>query len=176
MRFLRLHSVTAVQKVTYSCHPGHKLGLKERDVKFLTDSRRQSFLGALKDCVVRPNLFLSIVRSKNDKRTSILDVWGFIVLVNVVENPETDWAHLTSVDIQGDVKRRRVVQRSTFMIRIKFFVNFKLSKTVLRLNVERVQLILATKTFLTFIRSWKLRDVYKLATKMLASLTTTKLR
>ena len=52
MRFLRLHSSTAIQKMTYSCHPGHVLGQTDRDVKFLTDSRKQSYLGALKDCVV----------------------------------------------------------------------------------------------------------------------------
>lgn len=51
MRFLRLHSTAAVQNVTYSCHPGHRLGQTETDVKFLTDTRRQSYLGALKDCV-----------------------------------------------------------------------------------------------------------------------------
>lgn len=53
MRFLKLHSSTAIQKVTYSCHPGHELGETDRDVKFLTDTRKQSFLGSLKDCVVR---------------------------------------------------------------------------------------------------------------------------
>lgn len=53
LRFLRLHSITAVQSITFSCHPGHKLGEAERDVKFLTDSRTQSYLGVLKDCVVR---------------------------------------------------------------------------------------------------------------------------
>lgn len=52
MRFLRLHSTTAVQMVTYSCHPGHRLGQVDREVKFLTDTRKQSYLGALKDCVV----------------------------------------------------------------------------------------------------------------------------
>ncbi|KAF6732467.1 Collagen alpha-1(II) chain [Oryzias melastigma] len=51
MRFLRLHSITAVQKVTYSCHPGYRQGQTERSVKFLTDTRRQSYLGALRDCV-----------------------------------------------------------------------------------------------------------------------------
>ncbi|TNN68706.1 Collagen alpha-2(I) chain [Liparis tanakae] len=51
MRFLRLHSRTAVQNMTFSCHPGHRLGQTDRDVKFLTDSRKQSYLGALKDCV-----------------------------------------------------------------------------------------------------------------------------
>lgn len=51
MRFLRLHSHTAVQNMTFSCHPGHRLGQTDRDVKFLTDSRKQSYLGALKDCV-----------------------------------------------------------------------------------------------------------------------------
>lgn len=52
LRFLRLHSITAIQSITFSCHPGHKLGGAERDVKFLTDSRTQSYLGVLKDCVV----------------------------------------------------------------------------------------------------------------------------
>uniref|UniRef100_A0A8C7ZJW1 Fibrillar collagen NC1 domain-containing protein n=1 Tax=Oryzias sinensis TaxID=183150 RepID=A0A8C7ZJW1_9TELE len=51
MRFLRLHSVTAVQRVTYSCHPGSRQGPTERSVKFLTDTRRQSYLGALRDCM-----------------------------------------------------------------------------------------------------------------------------
>ncbi|KAM7393226.1 hypothetical protein PAMA_008056 [Pampus argenteus] len=51
MRFLRLHSSTAVQKVTYSCQPGHTLGQEDKDIKFLTDTRKQSYLGALKDCV-----------------------------------------------------------------------------------------------------------------------------
>lgn len=53
LRFLRLHSSTAIQSITFSCHPGHKLGETERDVKFLTDSRTQSYLGVLKGCVVR---------------------------------------------------------------------------------------------------------------------------
>lgn len=52
LRFLRLHSITAIQSITFSCHPGHQLGGAERDVKFLTDSRTQSYLGVLKDCVV----------------------------------------------------------------------------------------------------------------------------
>lgn len=51
MRFLRLQSRTAVQKITYSCHPGHRLGQTETDVKFLADTRRQSYLGTLKNCV-----------------------------------------------------------------------------------------------------------------------------
>lgn len=53
LRFLRLHSITAIQSITFSCHPGHQLGAAERDVKFLTDSRTQSYLGVLKDCVPR---------------------------------------------------------------------------------------------------------------------------
>ncbi|XP_072227829.1 collagen alpha-1(II) chain-like [Leuresthes tenuis] len=51
MRFLRLHSTTAVQRVTYSCHPGHRLGQMDREVKFLTDTRKQSYLGMLQDCM-----------------------------------------------------------------------------------------------------------------------------
>ena len=55
MRFLRLHSARSSQKVTYSCHPGHRLGPGRRDVKFLADTRKQSFLGTLADCVVGPH-------------------------------------------------------------------------------------------------------------------------
>ncbi|XP_071011182.1 collagen alpha-2(V) chain-like [Oncorhynchus clarkii lewisi] len=51
MRFLRLQSCKAVQRIIYSCHPGHRLGHTDREVKFLADTRRQSFLGALKDCM-----------------------------------------------------------------------------------------------------------------------------
>lgn len=53
LRFLRLHSSTATQSLTYSCHPGHRLGLADTEVKFLTDTKKQSYLGILKDCVVR---------------------------------------------------------------------------------------------------------------------------
>ncbi|XP_061837042.1 collagen alpha-1(II) chain-like [Nerophis lumbriciformis] len=55
MRFLRLQSSTATQKMTYSCHPGHILGQSQRDIKFLTDTRQQSFLGAVQDCVADEN-------------------------------------------------------------------------------------------------------------------------
>ncbi|KAJ7988519.1 hypothetical protein DPEC_G00324420 [Dallia pectoralis] len=51
MRFLRLQSWKAVQKITYSCHPGHRLGQSEREVKFLADTRKQSYLGELQDCI-----------------------------------------------------------------------------------------------------------------------------
>lgn len=52
LRFLRLHSSTATQSMTYSCHPGHRLGLADTEVKFLTDTKKQSYLGNIKDCVV----------------------------------------------------------------------------------------------------------------------------
>lgn len=51
MRFLRLQSWRALQKITYTCHPGHRLGHTDREVKFLTDTRRQSYLGAINDCI-----------------------------------------------------------------------------------------------------------------------------
>ncbi|XP_072309336.1 collagen alpha-1(II) chain-like [Eucyclogobius newberryi] len=50
LRFLKLQSSTAVQKLTYSCHPGHGLGQAGRDVKFLTNTGKQSYLGQLSDC------------------------------------------------------------------------------------------------------------------------------
>ncbi|XP_023185831.1 collagen alpha-1(II) chain-like [Xiphophorus maculatus] len=51
MRFLRLHSVSASQRVTYSCPPGSRLGPTDTEVKFLTDTRMQSYLGQLNHCV-----------------------------------------------------------------------------------------------------------------------------
>lgn len=52
LRFLRLQSNRAEQRVTYSCYPGHQLGQTQRQVQFLTDSVKQSYLGELQDCVV----------------------------------------------------------------------------------------------------------------------------
>lgn len=52
MRFLRLNSRISTQTITYSCQPGHTQSHHEREVKFLADTRRQSYLGALRDCVV----------------------------------------------------------------------------------------------------------------------------
>ncbi|XP_064210552.1 collagen alpha-1(II) chain-like isoform X1 [Anguilla rostrata] len=51
LRFLRLSSRFVTQNVTYSCSSGHQQGQREREIKFLADTRRQSYLGALKDCV-----------------------------------------------------------------------------------------------------------------------------
>lgn len=55
--------------MTYSCHPGHRLGQTDRDIKFLTDTRQQSYLGAVKDCVVCKSFyelhFLSLCKVLN---------------------------------------------------------------------------------------------------------------
>uniref|UniRef100_A0A671S4T4 Fibrillar collagen NC1 domain-containing protein n=2 Tax=Sinocyclocheilus anshuiensis TaxID=1608454 RepID=A0A671S4T4_9TELE len=50
MRFLRLNSKFVKQNITFSCQPNSHQGSNERDIKFLADSRRQSFLGTLLDC------------------------------------------------------------------------------------------------------------------------------
>ncbi|CAK6978561.1 collagen alpha-1(I) chain isoform X2, partial [Scomber scombrus] len=50
MRFLRLNSRLSTQKVTYSCQQGSRQSHTEREVKFLADTRTQSYLGALRDC------------------------------------------------------------------------------------------------------------------------------
>ncbi|XP_056448352.1 collagen alpha-1(II) chain [Gadus chalcogrammus] len=50
MRFLRLGSRFCSQRVSYSCGPGGRQGSRERQVKFLADTRRQSYLAALSDC------------------------------------------------------------------------------------------------------------------------------
>ena len=52
MRFLRLGSRFCSQRVSYSCGPGGRQGSRERQVKFLADTRRQSYLAALSDCEV----------------------------------------------------------------------------------------------------------------------------
>lgn len=52
LRFLRLQSNRAEQRVTYSCYPGQRLDETERQVQFLTDAVKQSYLGALQHCVV----------------------------------------------------------------------------------------------------------------------------
>ncbi|XP_029108441.1 collagen alpha-1(II) chain-like [Scleropages formosus] len=51
MRFLRLNSKVAVQTIIFSCQRGSRQSQQEREVKFLADTRRQSFLGTLRDCV-----------------------------------------------------------------------------------------------------------------------------
>lgn len=52
MRFLRLNSRFSTQTITYSCQHGSRQSHSEREVKFLADTRTQSYLGALRDCVV----------------------------------------------------------------------------------------------------------------------------
>ncbi|XP_055742455.1 collagen alpha-2(I) chain-like [Salvelinus fontinalis] len=48
MRFIRLNSRLTSQNITYSCQPGNRQGPGEREVKFLADTRRQSYLGTLR--------------------------------------------------------------------------------------------------------------------------------
>lgn len=50
MRFLRLNSKIAKQNITFSCQPNSQQGSSEREIKFLADSRKQSFLGTFRDC------------------------------------------------------------------------------------------------------------------------------
>ncbi|ETE64999.1 hypothetical protein L345_09232, partial [Ophiophagus hannah] len=52
LRFLKLHSSLATQKVSYSCRPHSDGSTKhlEKEVKFLTDSRDQSYLSTLQGC------------------------------------------------------------------------------------------------------------------------------
>lgn len=52
MRFLLLNSKQVTQNITFSCGQGSRQGSRERAIRFLADSRRQSFLGTLRDCVV----------------------------------------------------------------------------------------------------------------------------
>ncbi|TSV94898.1 Collagen alpha-1(XXVII) chain B [Bagarius yarrelli] len=51
IRFLRLNSKQVTQNITFSCGQESRPGPSEREIKFLADSRRQIFLGTLRDCV-----------------------------------------------------------------------------------------------------------------------------
>ncbi|XP_076127454.1 collagen alpha-2(I) chain-like [Alosa pseudoharengus] len=51
MRFLRLNSNLASQNITFTCQPGSRQGPTEREIKFLADTRRQSYVGTLRDCM-----------------------------------------------------------------------------------------------------------------------------
>lgn len=52
MRFLRLNSRFSTQTISYYCRPVDGHTRREREVKFLADTRTQSYLAALQDCVV----------------------------------------------------------------------------------------------------------------------------
>ncbi|NXC22358.1 CO5A3 protein, partial [Corythaeola cristata] len=54
LRFLRLHSHLATQKVSYSCRPApeHSRPQPEKEIRFLTDSREQSYVASLQGCLL----------------------------------------------------------------------------------------------------------------------------
>nr|XP_032653574.1 collagen alpha-1(II) chain-like [Chelonoidis abingdonii] len=54
LRFLKLHSSLATQKVSYSCRPDSNGGEPqlEKAIKFLVDSREQSYLSTLPGCML----------------------------------------------------------------------------------------------------------------------------
>ncbi|NXG19464.1 CO5A3 protein, partial [Grallaria varia] len=53
LRFLRLHSRLATQKVSYSCRPAAERGQPqpEKEIRFLADSREQSYAASLQGCL-----------------------------------------------------------------------------------------------------------------------------
>lgn len=54
LRFLRLHSHRATQKVSYSCRPAPERGRPQPDkeIRFLADSRDHSYTASLQGCLV----------------------------------------------------------------------------------------------------------------------------
>lgn len=54
LRFLRLHSRLATQKISYSCRPAPEQDQPqpEKEIRFLADSREQSYAASLQGCVV----------------------------------------------------------------------------------------------------------------------------
>ncbi|KAL2092225.1 hypothetical protein ACEWY4_012023 [Coilia grayii] len=74
MRFLRLNSNLASQNITFTCQPGSRQGATERDIKFLADTRRQSYVGSLHDCMPSEALDLGTQQSVFQFETSDLDL------------------------------------------------------------------------------------------------------
>lgn len=65
MRFLRLNSRFSSQNITYFCHPGSRQSQREREIKFLADTRRQSYVGVLQECEVTwSDCFIHLLISK----------------------------------------------------------------------------------------------------------------
>ncbi|NWW70385.1 CO5A3 protein, partial [Climacteris rufus] len=54
LRFLRLHSLQATQKVSYSCRPAPERGQPQPDkeIRFLADSRDHSYAASLQGCLL----------------------------------------------------------------------------------------------------------------------------
>ncbi|NXG52820.1 CO5A3 protein, partial [Psilopogon haemacephalus] len=54
LRFLRLHSSLATQKVSYSCRPAPEQGQNQlqKEILFLADSRQQSYTASLQGCLL----------------------------------------------------------------------------------------------------------------------------
>ncbi|NXQ83991.1 CO5A3 protein, partial [Nyctibius grandis] len=54
LRFLRLHSRLAAQQLSYSCRPAPEQGQPQpqKEIRFLADSREQSYAASLHGCVL----------------------------------------------------------------------------------------------------------------------------
>ncbi|NWU93481.1 CO1A1 protein, partial [Upupa epops] len=54
LRFLRLHSRWATQKISYSCRPAPQQDQPqpEKEIRFLTDTREQSYGASLQGCML----------------------------------------------------------------------------------------------------------------------------
>uniref|UniRef100_A0AAY4C3E9 Fibrillar collagen NC1 domain-containing protein n=2 Tax=Denticeps clupeoides TaxID=299321 RepID=A0AAY4C3E9_9TELE len=51
MKFLRLHSKIAAQNITYTCQFETRQGSRQREIKFLSNTRQQSYLATFHDCL-----------------------------------------------------------------------------------------------------------------------------
>lgn len=52
LRFLRLHSHRAAQKISYSCRPALHHRQPQKEIRFLADTREQSYVATLQGCLV----------------------------------------------------------------------------------------------------------------------------
>lgn len=52
LRFLRLHSHRAAQKISYSCRPAPHYRQPQKEIRFLADTREQSYVATLQGCLV----------------------------------------------------------------------------------------------------------------------------
>ncbi|XP_063172386.1 collagen alpha-3(V) chain-like [Candoia aspera] len=88
LRFLKLHSSLATQKVSYSCRP-HSDGSKqhlEKEIKFLADSRDQSYMTTLQGCVL-------------DNESSVMDTIFFFSTRDLSLMPLRDLAVFHNGDV-----------------------------------------------------------------------------
>ncbi|NXN19178.1 CO1A1 protein, partial [Indicator maculatus] len=85
LRFLRLHSTLATQRVSYSCRaaPGQGQPQLQKEIHFLADSLQQSYVASLQGCVLDTDSSLTdTVFQFSTQELSLLPLRDLAVLHN----------------------------------------------------------------------------------------------